>query len=226
MTRVRAKICGVGTMADLDAAVSAGADAVGLICGTTHFSEDVLTVEQARSLADAAPAFVSTVLVTHLLASNEILDLADAVGVDTVQVHGEVSIDTVRDVFTHRRPSLRVIAAVHVTSDDAVAYACEMSRFAHAVLLDSRTEDRLGGTGLVHDWDISRRIVDALAGQGRRVVLAGGLDAHNVAEAIAKVGPYGVDANSRLKAPNGRKDAQACEAFIRATLTVSSNTGR
>lgn len=219
MGRLWVKICGIGTRADLDTAVMAGADAIGLICGTTHFSEDALTVGQARELAAAAPARVSTVLVTHLVDSAEILDLADAVGADTVQIHGEVGIGTVREVFARRRDSLRVIAAVHVTgedAEDALARAREMSTVSHAVLLDSRTESRLGGTGLTHDWGVSRRIVGALAADGRRVILAGGLDAGNVAAAIRAVAPYGVDANSRLKGPDGRKDPQACDAFIRA----------
>ncbi|PQM45260.1 N-(5'-phosphoribosyl)anthranilate isomerase [Mycobacterium talmoniae] len=108
---------------------------------------------------------------------------------------------------------------MHVTSDDAVALAKEVSALAHAVLLDSRTASRLGGTGQTHDWGISRRIVDALSEQGRHVILAGGLDGTNVAEAIQAVAPYGVDANSRLKGPDGRKDPRACEAFVHAANT-------
>lgn len=223
MGRVRAKICGIGTAADLEAAVEAGADAVGLICGTTHFSEDVLTVSAARDLAVAVPAFVSTVLVTHLLMADDILSLADAVGVDTVQVHGEVSIETVREVFTRRRRSLRVVAAVHVTGGDAVDRALEMAGVSDAVLLDSRTDSRLGGTGQTHDWDVSRSIVEALAEVGRPVILAGGLDGSNVLSAVRMVGPYGVDANSRLKGPDGRKDPVACAAFIRAALLADSS---
>lgn len=215
--RVRTKICGIRTVGDLQTAVDAGADALGLICGTTHATEDALSVSQARDLAAAAPAFVSRVLVTHLTDSQEILDLADAIGVDTVQVHGEVTLGTLGQVWRRRRGSLRVIAAVHVTSADAVDLAREVSALSHAVLLDSRTATRLGGTGLTHDWTISRRIVDAL---DRPVILAGGLDGTNVAEAIRVVGPYGVDANSRLKSPDGGKDPAACNAFVQAAVDV------
>jgi phosphoribosylanthranilate isomerase len=217
--RVRTKICGIGTIDDLTAAVDAGADAIGLIVGTTHVSEDQLSVAAARELAAAAPPFISRVLVTHLVSSDEILDLAEAVGVDTLQVHGEVSTDTMRQIWG-RRHSLRIVRTVHVTGDQAIAAAREAAQFSHAVLLDTRTSSRLGGTGLTHDWNISRRIVQTLRQSARPVILAGGLDQTNVTTAIQAVRPYGVDANSRLKDPNGRKDAAACAAFVHAATTI------
>jgi phosphoribosylanthranilate isomerase len=217
--RVRTKICGIGTIGDLTAAVDAGADAIGLIVGTTHVSEDELSVAAARELAAAAPPFISKVLVTHLLSSDEILGLAEAVGVDTLQVHGEISTDTMRQIWC-RRDALRIIRTVHVNGDHAIATAREAARSCHAVLLDTRTPSRLGGTGLTHDWNISRRIVETLRQSSCPVILAGGLDQTNVAAAIHAVRPYGVDANSRLKDPNGRKDAAACAAFVHAATRI------
>jgi phosphoribosylanthranilate isomerase len=158
-------------MADLDAAVSAAADGVGFIVATTHDSEDELTVLQARELSLATTVFVDRVLVTHATDPEVILHLADEVGVDVIQVHGEVSRETVRSVW--RGPGARrVVAVVHVTGPEAVESAVEVARLADAVLLDSRTATRLG--------------------------------------------PYGVDANSRLKNTHGRKDAAACAEFVAA----------
>jgi phosphoribosylanthranilate isomerase len=211
--RVRTKICGIGCAADLSAAVSAGADGVGFIVATTHDSEDELTVPQARELSGATPDFVDRVLVTHATDPRVILHLADEVGVDVMQVHGEVSPETVRSVW-RRRLARRVVAVVHVTGAEVVELAIEVAGLADVVLLDSRTATRLGGTGLTHDWEVSRQIARTLDELGRPVILAGGLDGANVAEAIRVVRPFGVDANSRLKDAHGRKDAAACAAFV------------
>ena len=221
MQRVRTKICGIGTIGDLTAAVDAGADAIGLIVGTTHVTEDELSIAAAAELAAATPPYIARVLVTHRQSSDEILDLAEAVGVDTVQVHGDISADTMRQIWRRRHP-LRIIRTFHVTGDDAVAAAREAAPFSHAVLLDMRTPSRLGGTGLTHDWHISRRIAETLRQSGHRVILAGGLNKTNVATAIQVVRPYGVDANSRLKDANGRKDAVACAAFIDAATSATT----
>lgn len=168
--------------------MSAGADAVGFIVATTHDSEDELTVPQARELSRATPVFVDRVLVTHATEAEVILHLADEVGADVIQVHGEVSQETVRSVW-RGRGARRVVAVVHVTGPEAVESAAAVAGLADAVLLDSRTPNRLGGTGLAHDWEISRQIARTLDGLRRPVILAGGLDGANVAEAIRVVRP-------------------------------------
>jgi phosphoribosylanthranilate isomerase len=211
---VRAKICGIRSRSDLETVVTAGADAVGFICGTTHYSEDALTAEVAAELSAATPSFVNRVLVTHLEEAGAILDLADRVGVDTIQVHGLVDRATLRAVHTaaHGRT---IVRAVHVTGADAVARAREIAADSDAVLLDSRTADRLGGTGRTHDWSVSARIVHELARMGRPVILAGGLSAENVEQAIAAVHPFGVDVNSGVETETGDKDFTACQAFVK-----------
>ncbi|WP_459545237.1 phosphoribosylanthranilate isomerase [Nocardia sp. X0981] len=211
---VRAKVCGIRSRADLETAVSAGADAVGFISGTTHYSEDALSAAAAAELAAATPSFVNRVLVTHLEDAHAILDLADRVGVDTIQVHGLVDRDTLRAVHAgaHGRT---IVRAVHVTGADAVARACDIAADCDAVLLDSRTTDRLGGTGRVHDWSISARIVRALARVGCPVILAGGLGPDNVDAAISAVHPFGVDVNSGVETESGDKDFTACAAFVK-----------
>ncbi|MEU3011251.1 phosphoribosylanthranilate isomerase [Nocardia asteroides] len=210
---VRAKICGIRSEADLRIAVDAGADAVGFISGITHYSEDGLTAEEAARLSGMVPPFVNKVLVTHLEDAHAILDLADRIGVDTIQVHGLVSLRTLQQV-TAGAGGRTIMRAVHVTGADAVRDAKKVAANCDAVLLDSRTESRLGGTGKTHDWTISARIVAELATLGRPVILAGGLTADNVAAAIAEVQPYGVDVNSGVEDANGDKSAKACVSFV------------
>jgi phosphoribosylanthranilate isomerase len=101
---------------------------------------------------------------------------------------------------------------VHVTGEDAVGHALAYAAVADALVLDSRTADRLGGTGLTHDWSVSARIVAAVA--PLPVYLAGGLTPENVAEAVARVRPAGVDVNSGVEDADGRKDAAKMRAFV------------
>jgi phosphoribosylanthranilate isomerase len=217
---VRAKICGIRSEDDLQIALAAGADAIGFISGITHFSEDALDAEHATALSRLAPPFITRVLVTHLEDAAAIVDLADRVGVDAIQVHGLVTIDTVREV-RKTAGGRKIIKAVHVTGPEAIAAARQAAADCDAVLLDSRTADRLGGTGRTHDWSISAAIAHELRGLGRPVVLAGGLDPDNVAAAIHAVRPYAVDVNSGVENTVGDKQIDACAAFVSAALRSS-----
>ena len=211
---MRAKICGIRNESDLRIALDAGADAIGLICGINHRSEDEVTPEVARQLTAAAPPFVSTVLVTHRDTPESILDLADQTGVNTIQVHGIVTLDTLKAVHA-TAGSRKVLRAVHVSGEEAIADALESAAHCDGLLLDSRSKDRLGGTGKTHDWSISRRIVEAVAEIGTPVILAGGLNPGNVGAAAEKVGPFGVDVNSGVDDANGDKSPTLCRDFVR-----------
>ncbi|MFC8532128.1 phosphoribosylanthranilate isomerase [Nocardia sp. NPDC057227] len=212
---IRAKICGIRSERDLRIAVDAGADAIGFICGVTHVSEDALDPDRAAALSRLVPPFVTRVLVTHLEEAAAIIALADQVGVDVIQVHGLVTDETAREVHALAR-GRKVVRAVHVTGPDAVDAARRAAATCDAVLLDSRTTDRLGGTGATHDWSISAEIVRTVREIGRPVILAGGLHPGNLAEAIEVVRPDAVDVNSGVETPAGDKDAGSCAAFVRA----------
>lgn len=221
---IRAKICGIRSEADLRIAIGAGADAIGFISGVTHFSEDALDRDRAAELSARTPPFVTRVLVTHLQDASSIVALADHIGVDAIQVHGVVTEETVRQVRAAAR-GRKVLRAVHVTGPAAVDSALRAAPHCDGLLLDSRTDDRLGGTGRTHDWSISARIVRALAGSGCSVVLAGGLKPANVAEAVAAVAPHGIDVNSGVESTTGDKDAQACAAFVAAAHRAATPGG-
>lgn len=220
---MRAKICGIRNESDLGIALDAGADALGLICGINHRSEDEVSPEVARQLAKAAPPFVSTVLVTHRDTPETILDLADRTAVNTIQVHGIVSLDTLQQVWAGAG-GRKVLRAVHVSGEEAIDDALEAAPFCDALLLDSRSKDRLGGTGQTHDWSISRRIVEAVAPGGTPVILAGGLNPDNVGASISEVQPFGVDVNSGVDDPNGDKSPQLCHDFVRHAKQAASTS--
>jgi phosphoribosylanthranilate isomerase len=172
---VRTKLCGIRSPRDLEIAVQAGADAVGLICGLTHISEDAASENEARALARKTPPYVSTVLVTHLDSAPEILKLASFIGVDTIQVHGLVSPETLATVFA-KATGRKITKAIHITGPDAISEAEHYLEACDALHLDSRTKDRLGGTGEIHDWSVSHHIVELAHERLRRpVTLSGGL---------------------------------------------------
>lgn len=216
---VRTKICGIRSRSDLETAIAAGADAVGLISGVTHVAEDSLTPDQARELSSQIPPFVSRVLVTHLEDAAEILRLARYVGVDAIQVHGLVSHETLVKVFEHAE-GRRITRAVHVVGPTAIDEATEVASVCDAIQLDSRTAERLGGTGLTHDWSISRRIADALRPQGRRIILSGGLTPGNVGDAVLAVRPCAVDVNTGVETAAGDKDPDLCAAFVSRSRSI------
>lgn len=210
---MRVKVCGIRSEKDLELAVRSGADAVGFICGTTHDSEDALAPEAVRSLVKRTPPYVSTVLVTHLASSQEITDLADMVGVDTIQVHGLVPLGVVADVFRNAK-GRRITRALHVTGGESLSAARQLVGACDAVHLDSRTEERLGGTSLTHDWSVSRRIREELRDSSVPVILAGGLNPENLDDALRAVHPYAVDVNSGVEGMAGDKDPEKLRTFM------------
>lgn len=212
MTRV--KICGIRRIEDAYLASYAGADAIGVLVGQHHASDDFIDAEQARLIVEKLPPFCSSVLVTHLAQAGAVIELARSVRVATVQLHGETS---AMDAGWIRRNlgNVKVIKAIHVTDESAIAEAASYEDWVDAILLDTanRATGQVGGTGLTHDWRISRRIVED---SKVPVILAGGLHAGNVAEAIRAVRPYAVDANSGTKGADGFKDPLKLAAFIKA----------
>ena len=223
---VSVKACGIRTEKDLRTVLAAGVDRIGLICGTTHLSEDELSAAEAAALAAQVPDAAVAVLVTHLVDPVRILAFAREVGVGAIQLHGLVDAAAVAAVRAGAEAGrageggagagVEVVRAVHVDERLDLARVPELAASADALLLDTRTRDRLGGTGLVHDWSVSARIRELVAAQGAPVYLAGGLTAENVSAAIEAVRPAGVDANSGLDDARGDKDPERVGGFVRA----------
>ncbi|MCA2210534.1 phosphoribosylanthranilate isomerase [Nocardia rosealba] len=222
---VQVKICGIRSAGDLRRALRAKPDAVGFICGVTALSEDEISAEEAGELSALVAELtvpVKRVLVTHLEDADDILALADRIGVDAIQVHGLVSTESLRKVYARTDGRREIIRAVHVLDEGAFADVEAVADYCDVILLDSRTPDRLGGTGQTHDWRISNKIVESQKDRGKRVVLAGGLDPDNVRAAIDAVKPFGVDVNSGVDDAEGDKSEAACVAFVEAAREAAS----
>jgi phosphoribosylanthranilate isomerase len=206
---VRVKICGITRKEDLDAAVEAGADAVGFVVGVTSSPRN-LSLTEAERLIRHVPPFVASVLVT---VPRSIGDFAvyEKLNPDVIQVHGE-DLDTAESIRL-KLPDTQLIWAVNaqlVSHLDAVAGAAKLF---DAVLVDSFADGRYGGTGVVHDWELSRRVKQAV--QPKPLILAGGLNPENVAEAVCTVEPYAVDVSSGVERHPGIKSHQKMVEFIK-----------
>lgn len=193
------KVCGLSNEGDVDAAVEAGADAVGFVVAVG--SPRRVSVEKAAALMHDVP--ILTVLVTRDASADRLEELVEATGADGVQPHGRHAADASSAAASAGRFVLRPIAMGGAAPEPDPTTVPE----PQVPLLDSAVDSAIGGTGTRFDW----AKIPALE---RRFVLAGGLDPDNVAAAIAAVQPWGVDASSGLESSRGIKDRGRVVAFI------------
>lgn len=210
--RTRIKICGLTREADVDAAVDAGADAIGLV----FYAKSPRHVEPDRAAALAArlPPYVTPVGLFVNAASGDIDRAANLIPHLALQFHGD---ETPAQCRAARRVYLR--AARMAPGFDLLNFAARYPD-AQAILLDAHV-DGYGGGGKVFDWSLIPRNVP------RPVVLSGGLHAGNVIEAILRVRPWAVDVSSGVEAAKGIKDAEAicrfCEAVREADARIADS---
>lgn len=199
------KVCGITDERALDAAVEGGADAVGFVLfpGSVRF----LTYDRAASLMSGVP--IATFIVTVDLTPSEALLAAEYTGADGIQNHGLHASGVAAEAVDAGYLSLH---PVRVGADGPELDARTIPSQS-LPLYDTASAEAHGGTGVVFDWHV-------LTEPGRPFVLAGGLGPDNVAEAIRKIEPFGVDASSRLESEPGVKDPGRIRAFIeQAKLT-------
>lgn len=201
MTRPAMKFCGITRAADAWAAADLGAAAIGFIFAPK--SPRAITPEAARAIAATLPPFLQRVGVFVDLPAVDVRRVAEHVGLDVVQLHGS---ETPADAATAWP---RVIKALGRGREPLVEAAVWPD--AVTLLIDAATGDAPGGTGLLADWPAA-----AAVAARRRVVLAGGLTADNVGEAITIVRPYAVDVSSGIETRPGEKSVDRMRAFARA----------
>jgi phosphoribosylanthranilate isomerase len=219
MRPMRVKICGIRGLDEARMAVSFGADALGFLAGLSYRTEDEVDLRTAQRIMAETPPFVSSVLVTHQVDLDWVARACQQSGCSIVQLHGDFALEQIPGL-RERAPNVRIIKAVNVVHESAITRAVAAAEQADAVLLDSRTATRIGGTGHTHDWTISARIVKAVE---KPVILAGGLNPENVGKAIEVVQPFAVDVNSGVEFPNGSKSPQKIEDFIRVAREAAAN---
>jgi phosphoribosylanthranilate isomerase len=212
---VRVKICGITTVEEATLAERLGANAIGLLVGQVHHSEDFISATTAASICKSLSPFITSVLVTHLTSLEEILDLTTYVPATAIQIHSNLNGQSLREIKNKLSPFRKIIGKVSITDNSAIDRAKEIAPYVDAIVLDSidTSSNRVGGTGKTHDWEISAKIVQEVH---CRVILAGGLNPDNVRDAIIRVRPWAVDAHTGLEFPDGTKDPDKIRKFIEA----------
>ncbi len=212
MKEVKVKICGITLEKDLAIAVDAGADAVGFVIGVAS-SPRSLTLERAKELMKLTPVFVDNVAVTVPDNLDTLTKVYGKLRPDAIQIHGEKLLGA--STLRGRLPNVRLIRAVRVglDSEAGMKAALGASKSFHAVLLDSLVQGKSGGTGVVHNWELSKRIKKAI--HPKPLILAGGLKPENIKEAIQIVQPYAVDVSSGVELRPGVKDPKKVFEFVK-----------
>jgi phosphoribosylanthranilate isomerase len=202
----RVKICGLTRVEDALSAVNAGADAIGLVFYAP--SPRAVSIAQAQAIVAALPPFVSVVGLFVNASQAEIESVLSQVRIDILQFHGD---ETPADCARIKMPYFK---AIRVKSDTNLLQYCIDFKDAKALLLDAFSDAAYGGTGQQFDWNlIPPNFAKNVA---KPVILAGGLTAENVAQAIQQVQPYAVDVSGGVESAKGIKDAAKIAAFMQA----------
>jgi len=209
MRRVRVKICGITSEKDLTATVTAGADAVGFVVNVPSSPRN-LTVDKARKLIRTTPIFVESVAVTVPGNIDSLIKIYEELKPKAIQVHGENVLNFSQIPKTILNTHL--IRAISAKSDSVIKTASEASNSFDAILLDTYANGKNGGTGTIHNWEISKQVRQAIS--PKPLILAGGLNPQNVGRAIQMVQPYAVDVSTGVESSPGIKDPKKVSEFI------------
>ncbi len=215
---VRVKICCIAGVPEARLAIRCGANALGLVSNMPS-GPGVIPESRIAEIAASVPPGVASFLLTSRLDDAAIVAQQRWCRVNTIQLCDALD-DHVYPALREAMPGIALVQVVHVTGEEAVDQARAVASRVDGILLDSGNPalavKELGGTGRVHDWDISRRIVEAV---GVPVYLADGLEAGNVARAIRRVRPFGVDRCTGVRT-NGNLDEVKLGAFFAAVAAA------
>lgn len=198
--RVRVKICGITRLEDALSVVDHGADAIGLVFYPP--SPRNVTIDQAAEIANHIPAFVSVVGLFVNAEPAFIRSVMATVKLDLLQFHGD---ETPEECASYGLPFIK---AIRVKTDTNLVQCAKDFYASKALLLDTFTDGVAGGTGHAFDWSLIPSLLS------KPVILAGGLNQKNVAQAIEQVRPYAVDISGGVEISKGIKDAAKIAAFM------------
>jgi phosphoribosylanthranilate isomerase len=208
------KICCIRSVTEAWMAIRHGASALGLVSEMPS-GPGVIAEETIAEIARIVPPGVGSFLLTSRRDVASIIEQQRRLRVSTLQICDRLTRGSHRDLRA-ALPGIGIVQVVHVVGPESVAEAIGVAPEVDAILLDSgdpgRPVKELGGTGRRHDWRLSRRIREAV---GVPIFLAGGLDPDNVADAVAEVGPYGLDVCSGLRT-GGALDEGKLSRFFEA----------
>lgn len=208
----RVKICCISSIEEARTAIELGASAIGLV-GRMPSGPGPISDELIKKIALSVPPPIATFLLTCETSVKEIISHHQRTNTNTIQIVDWLSEGTHQELKT-ALPSVKIVQVIHVIDEFSVQNAINVSRHVDALLLDSGNPNleikELGGTGRVHNWNLSRKIRDNAKCP---VFLAGGLNPSNVIQAVSQVEPFGVDVCSGVRT-NGKLDHLKVKEFI------------
>lgn len=225
------KICGNTNLEDAELAAQLGADAVGFVFAP---SPRQVTAAQVAAITPHLPSSVERVGVFPASDAAQIAAIAHQADLTAVQLHGALDEELSRRLSDQFNGRVRIIQTLHwlvhqpspsdaihpATKSPAALLAAQIERiaqlgFADRILIDSKVGAATGGTGVAFDWTAARALF-ASAPSGVHLIVAGGLNAENVAHAIAQLKPWGVDVSSGIESSPGRKNPALLARFIQS----------
>ena len=206
--RTRIKICGITNIDDAMVCIDHGADALGFVF--CEASPRNIELAHAQSIIAQLPPFVTTVALFMDASSDDVRQVLSRVQVMSLQFHGQES-----EAFC-RQFDMPYIKAVAMGSEQNLLEQAQKYASSQALLLDSNELGKMGGSGKTFDWNRKIQQTD------KPLVLAGGLSAANVAQAIKKFSPYAVDVSSGVEKSKGIKDHQLVKQFIKQVLQTDN----
>jgi phosphoribosylanthranilate isomerase len=213
---IRIKICCISSEEEAKMAIDCGASAIGLV-GRMPSGPGPISDELIRRIAGTVPPPVATFMLTSETSLKEIIKHHHRTNTNTIQIVDALSEGKYSELKA-ALPSVKIVQVIHVIDEASVEEAISISSMVDAILLDSGNPKlkikELGGTGRVHNWQLSRKICETAHCP---VFLAGGLNPENVIQAIEEVHPYAVDVCSGVRT-DGHLDRKKVELFIRNVL--------
>ncbi len=212
-TLPRIKICCISSVEEARLAIRYGANAVGLVAHMPS-GPGVISEKLIAEIAEIIPPGVSSFLLTSLQDTASIIQQHRRCRTNTLQLVDRLEEGRYEDL-REALPGIAIVQVIHVGGEESVAEAVEVAAHVDALLLDSGNQTlevkELGGTGRIHNWELSRRICEEA---GVPVYLAGGLNPDNVATAIKQVNPFGLDLCSGVRT-NGQLDEEKLAAYVK-----------
>ena len=208
----RVKICGITSIQDAKTACDAGVDAIGLVF--YEKSPRNVSIQQAKAICDSLPPFVTSVGL-FLDASTEFVESVLAeVALDLLQFHGSEQADYCE---SFKRPYIKAIGMLGIQNDDEFNRLVDQYPGAKGFLVDSHAAGKAGGTGKTFNWEYVPR------NTGKAIILAGGLNPENTADAIKIPEIYGIDLSSGVESSPGIKDPQKIKQLMTEVYRVQCN---
>ena len=215
----RIKICCISSVAEARHAIRCGADALGLVSNMPS-GPGVISEAVIAEIALMVPPHIATFLLTSLQKADSIAQQHSLCRTSTIQLVDRVELTEISRLRRYL-PGVKLVQVIHVLGTQSLQEAMELAPFVDALLLDSGNPalatKELGGTGRVHDWQVSRQIRDKVPVP---VFLAGGLNSTNVAEAIRLVQPFGLDLCSSVR-EDGNLSLRKLDEFMHAAQSTA-----